>query len=603
MKLKKQFRAILASDMKVDENGRTVEISFSSEEPVDRYFGTEILSHDAGSPDFSRIEAGACPLLFNHDPDQLIGTVEGAWIQDKKGYAKIRFSESEDGEERLKQLQEGVLKNVSFGYMIKEIDQMPEQNGKPITFIAKDWEVFEISCVSVPADYSIGYGRDDEKLETEVKVNKIGEEKRETIKMSDKEKEIQPVDVKVVRGEAIAEERARISAISALGDKYKMKDLARQLIEGEKSVLEAREAIMEKVMSEQKPIEERSAIVGLSDKEIKEFDFRRALNALANPNDKKAQDAAAYEREVSEAACKKTGQSSRGILVPIDVLRGTSKRDLTVGSSTAGGNLVSTNLLAGSFIELLRNKSVVQSLGATVLNGLVGQVAIPRMTSGATAYWVAESGAPTEGAEAFDQVTMSPKTVGAFVDYSRKLLLQSSIDVGNMIKADLAQVLALEIDRASLYGSGSSNEPTGLKNISGINTVDFAANTPTWLEMIQLETEVAADNADIGSLAYLVNATGRGALKGVAKATNQAIFAWENDSVNGYKAVASNQVASNDFWFGNWKDLLLGFWSGLDLTVDPYAGATSGTVRIIALQDMDIAVRHPVSFCRGNNTL
>lgn len=603
MKLKKQFRAILASDMKVDENSRTVEISFSSEAPVDRYFGTEILSHDAGSPDFSRIDAGACPLLFNHDPDQLIGTVESAWVQDKKGYAKIRFSESEDGDERLKQLQEGVLKNVSFGYMIKEIDQMPEQNGKPITFIAKDWEVFEISCVSVPADYSIGYGRDDEKLETEVKVNKIGEEKRETIRMSDKEKEIQPVDVKVVRGEAIAEERARISAISALGDKYKMKDLARQLIEGEKSVLEAREAIMEKVMSEQKPIEERSAIVGLSDKEIKEFDFRRALNALANPNDKKAQDAAAYEREVSEAACKKTGQTSRGILVPIDVLRGTSKRDLTVGSSTAGGNLVATNLLAGSFIELLRNKSVVQSLGATVLNGLVGQVAIPRMTSGATAYWVAESGAPTEGAEAFDQVTMSPKTVGAFVDYSRKLLLQSSIDVGNMIKGDLAQVLALEIDRASLYGSGSSNEPTGLKNISGINTVDFAANTPTWLEMIQLETEVAADNADIGSLAYLVNATGRGALKGVAKATNQAIFAWENDSVNGYKAVASNQVASNDYWFGNWKDLLLGFWSGLDLTVDPYAGATSGTVRIIALQDMDIAVRHPVSFCRGNNTL
>lgn len=604
MKLKKQFRAIAASDMKVDQDSRTVEISFSSEAPVDRYFGTEILSHDAGSPDFSRIEAGACPLLFNHDPDKLIGTVEGAWIQDKKGYAKIRFSESEDGEEKLKQLQEGVLKNVSFGYMIKEIDQMPEQNGKPITFIAKDWEVFEISCVSVPADYSIGYGRDDEKLETEVKVNKIGEEKRETIKMSDKEKEIQPVDVKVVRGEAIAEERARISAISALGDKYKMKDLARQLIEGDKSVLEAREAIMEKVMGEQKPITGTETDIGLSTKEKESFSFVRAINALSNPNNQKMQEAAKYEFEVSEAAAKKAGKSSRGVYIPNEVLRH-SKRDLVVGTASAGGNLVPTNLVSGSFIDLLRNRLVLADAGMTVLSGLSGNVAIPKQTGGATAYMVAENAAPTESAPTFGQVTMSPKTLAAYVDFSRKLTVQSSLDIENMVRGDLIKVAGLYIDYLGLYGSGSSNQPSGVKVTSGVNAVNFGAAAPTYAEIVNMETLISSDNADVATMAYLVNAAGRGVLKGVDKASGAAQFVWEpGNTVNGYRALVSNQVATPsdpDYWLGNWSDLVLGLFGGLDLLADPYTGSKEGTVRVTIFQELDFAVRHAESFCYGNN--
>jgi hypothetical protein len=86
--------------------------------------------------------------------------------------------------------------------------------------------------------------------------------------------------------------------------------------------------------------------------------------------------------------------------------------------------------------------------------------------------------------------------------------------------------------------------------------------------------------------------------------SSTGMFIWEpGNTVNGYRTEVSNQVASNDFWFGNWADLLLGFWSGLDLLVDPYTGATSGTVRVVALQDVDVAVRHGESFARGNNTL
>ncbi len=297
--------------------------------------------------------------------------------------------------------------------------------------------------------------------------------------------------------------------------------------------------------------------------------------------------------------------------MPFDVLNHSNQRDLSVGTSTAGGDTVATDLLAGSFIELLRKRMVMSSLGVTMLNGLVGNIAIPRHTTASTAYWVAEATAPTEGQQAFDQVTMSPKTVAAYTDYSRKLLTQSSIDIENFVRGDLAKILAIELDRAALYGSGSSNQPTGIKLTSSINTVDFAAAAPTYAEIVSMETKIAVANADFGSLKYLTNARGRGGLKVTEKSASGTTgnFILLNDGqVNGYDLETSMQVegtsgSTEDFFFGNWADLLIGSWGGLDLLVDPYSLSTTGSVRIVTFQDTDIAVRHPESFCRGANTL
>jgi HK97 family phage major capsid protein len=342
------------------------------------------------------------------------------------------------------------------------------------------------------------------------------------------------------------------------------------------------------------------AEVGLTKKEVRQFSFLKAINAMANPQDKRAWEAAAFEREVSEAACKTYGRAAQGIFVPNDVIFG--KRDLTVGTNNAGGFTVATDLMADSFIEMLRNRSVVQRAGATVMNGLVGNVAIPKQSAGATAYWVAESGAPTESQQTLAQVTMSPKTVGAYTDFSRKLMLQSSIDIESFVRRDLAQVIALAIDAAALYGTGSNNQPTGVKATSGVNTKDFAATTPTFAELVAMESELAADNADIGTMSYLFNPAQRGALKTTEKSSTSAgQFVWEpGNTVNGYRTEVSNQVTAGDVFFGNFADLLIGFWSGLDLTVDPYSNSTSGTVRVVALQDVDIALRNAVSFCYGD---
>lgn len=596
-------RAISTEGLTVDAEARTVEFPFSSELPVERWFGDEVLSHKSGAADLTRLNDGA-PLLFNHNMDDIIGVVERAWMgEDKRGYAKVRFARTARADEILGMVNDGILRNVSFGYRIAE---MTEAGKDKKTYTATRWEPYEISAVTVPADNTVGFGRSDDGDAREVTVLRMEEpaapaEITEEITMT--EQAAAPVvDVQVVATQAAEAERSRIAAIAGLGERFKHADLARKLITDGKSLDEARAAFLEEIQVEQKPLTGKEADVGLSDKEVRQFSILRALNALANPSDKAAWEAAAFEREVSEAGAKAAGKSSRGIFVPGEILR--AQRDLTAGTASAGGNLVATELRADSFIDILRNKSIVQRAGATVMNGLVGNIAIPKQTGAATAYWVAESGAPTESQQTLGQVTMTPKTLGAYTDFSRRLILQSSIDVENMVRRDLAAVIALAIDTAALYGTGSSNQPTGLKLQSGINTKDFAATNPTFAELVSMETEIASDNADIGSMLYLFNPAQRGALKTTEKASGTAQFVWEpGNTVNGYATDVSNQITAGDVWFGVWSELMIGFWSGLDLTVDPYAGATSGTVRVIALQDVDVAVRNAVSFCYGDADL
>jgi HK97 family phage major capsid protein len=408
------------------------------------------------------------------------------------------------------------------------------------------------------------------------------------------------VDMEVVRSEAVKAERDRIASITALGERHEMPDLARQLIDGGKSLAEAREAILDQLGTRstmQQPIANVDLTtndVGLSEKEVKRFSFVRALNYLSNQGDANARRAAEFEIEVGKAAAEKYERSSNGIVVPNEVLR----RDLVVGTPSAGGNLVASELLSGSFIELLRNRMAMMQAGVTMLTGLQGNISVPRQTSAATAYWVGEGSSPTESQQAIDQVNMTPKTVGAFVDYSRRLLLQSSIDVEGMIRADLARVIALELDRAAIYGTGSSSQPLGLVNTTGIGSQTIST-FGTFAEYIGMETDVATANADAGSMRYIINAAARGALKSTSIVGTEARFVYENDEINGYPVIVSNQLTTNDALFGDFSQFVVGMWSGLDLTVDPYAGATAGTVRVIALQDVDYAVRQPAAFCYG----
>lgn len=613
-----QSREFKIDSRSIDEDNRTVQLSFSSEANVERWYGSEILDHKPGSVRLDRINDGGA-FLVNHDRNDQVGVVSDAKIEkDKVGRCLVRLGKSKRAEEIFQDIKDGIRTKVSVSYMVHEMVLESSKDGHD-TYRITDWEPTEISVVSIPADTSVGVGRSNEPAKTEPK-QPIKKENRtmdedEIEKTAPKAKtepqvrDMTPEERQKMQNDVRSQELKRINDLEAIGTKFTDfggAELARQAISEGKDADWLNAKILERA-GEKKPVPDGK--IGMNEREQKRYSFARALYALSNPGDKRAQELASFEREVSEAAAEKRGDPAKGLLVPYDVLVAPLQRDLVVGTSTAGGHTVATNLLSGSFIDLLRSRMVLNKLGATTLNGLIGNIAIPRQTAGATAYWVAESGAPSESQQAFDQVTMSPKTVGAYTEYSRKLLLQSSIDVENFIRSDLTKQIGLEIDRVGMYGSGSSNQPLGIKDTSGINTVNFAAMDPTFEEIVQMETEVAADNADEGTLAYAVNSRGRGALKTTEKATGTAQFIWGNDNrVNGYRAEVSNQLegdtsTTEDYFFGNWADLLIGFWSGLDLTVNPYSGDTSGTVRVVALQDVDVAVRHPQSFCRGANTL
>lgn len=590
-------RAASTEAITVDAESRTMEFPFSSELPVERWFGDEVLSHNAGAADLKRLNDGA-PLLFNHNMDEIVGVVERAWIdKDKRGYAKVRFAKTARADEVMGLVNDGILRNVSFGYRI--MDMVESKKSGQSTYTATRWEAYEVSMVTIPADPTVGVGRAEANEKRAVNLTREDPPAQPAETTNEDTMSEQTVDIQTIATQAAEAERSRIASISALGERFKQQDLARTLIDSGKSLDEARAAILESISVEQKPVTGTETDIGLTQKEVREYSFLRAMNALANPGDRAAWEAAAFEREVSEAGAKAAGKSSRGIFVPSEILR--NKRDLTAGTNNAGGFTVATDLLAASFIEMLRNRAVVMRAGATMLSGLVGNVAIPKQSAAATAYWVAENSAPTESQQTLAQVTMNPKTVGAWTDISRRLLNQSSIDVEAMVRRDLSSVIALAIDVAALYGSGSSNQPTGIKNQTGVNTKDFAATNPTFAELVAMETEVATDNADIGTMVYLFNPAQRGALKTTEKATNTAQFVWEpGNTVNGYRTETSNQVTAGDVFFGNFADLLIGMWAGLDLMVDPYSGSTAGTVRVVALQDIDIAVRNAVSFCYGD---
>lgn len=606
-------RALTFERAQINADARTAELAFSSETPYERWWGVEVLDNTASAVRLGRLTSGG-PLLMDHDTRDQVGVIESVRIDaDRVGRAVVRFGKSARAQEVWQDVQDGIRRNVSVGYAIHKATLVETSDTGLDTYRVTDWEPLEISLVSVPADATVGIGRSaadgsDNPIQTIITERQMSDTTTNTPAAPAAAAPATAIDHAAI--ERAATERAaqdytkRAADIIAIGEmfaKHGGERKAAEALRAGKTVEQFRADMLQHMSTQPVP----TADIGMTDKEARSYSFIRALNAMANPGDRKAQELAAFEREASEAVAARQGRAARGFYVPTEVQR----RDLNVTTATAGGNTVATNLLAANFIELLRNKMALTGLGAQFLSGLVGNIAIPRQTGGATAYWVAESGAPTESQAAFDQVTMSPKTVGAYSDISRKLLLQSSIDVEGFVRNDLATVLALAIDSAAINGTAADNQPRGLLATSGIGDVagGAAGAAPTWANMVELESDVAIANADVGTMGYLTNAKVRGKLKTTSKVSGQNGFIWEDGMVNGYNAAVSNQVPSNlvkggsgavcsAIIFGNWSDMIIGQWGTLDLMVDPYSGSTSGTVRVVALQDVDIAVRHAVSF-------
>jgi HK97 family phage major capsid protein/HK97 family phage prohead protease len=596
--IKKDNRAFRpASVRKIDAENRTVELAFSSEAEVQRWWGIEILDHSPGAVVMDRLRDGA-PLLVNHDDDDQVGIVESVSIDaDRRGRAVVRFGRSDRAEEIFRDVQDGIRKHVSVGYMIHDAKLTEERDGVDVWTVTS-WEPFEISLVPVPADISVGIGRSLEapKTEPETLVRKP--------EMDPKDQNTPaPVDAVAERKQATEAERARVRSIMEMGEKYGAADLARDAVKDGLSVADFQQRLLEHINGTiQRPLSEqmRDADVGLTDKEARNFSFIRVIRALVDPTDRRAQEAAAFEFEASRAAADKLGKDSDKFVIPTDVLtRALNTSTTGTVSGDTGGFGIATTLMAQSFVDILRNRATIMQLG-TVMGGLQGNIDIPKQVAAAQGYWVGEDGDATESNLDLGQISLSPKTVAAYSEITRKLMVQSSLDVEALVRADLAKALALTIDKAGYYGTGSDHQPLGIANQPGINAVAFADVQPTFAELVEMETQVALDNADVASMAYVGNAAFRGYAKTALKFPGIAGTIWEpGNTVNGYRAEVTNQIETGDVFMGNFSDLLVAMWGGLELLVDPYSNSKKGRLRVVVFQDVDFALRRTQSFCLG----
>lgn len=618
-----------------DQDSSVIRFPVASDTPIQRWYGKEILSHKKGAMVMGERQK-TLPLLFNHNRDKLIGVVEKLDQDEHRTYATVRFSTSEEGQKAKAMVDERVLVNCSFQYEIRDYDEIRGENREDDQIIATSWEIFEVSLVTIPADSNVGVYRD---FETNLKEKKMAIRDQENSENTVKDTEQQVKEN--VREAAIAEarraqtelenvrqsERQRIENIYSLCRQFNIDDSEREnMIRSNESIENIRSHVLDLLgRRSASPVGAASRGVsddmGLTAAERNNFSLVRALNAALTGDWSKA----GFEREVSQTLAKRSGRETTGFFMPSDI---TMQRDTTpgymVGQATQGGNLVATELRTGSFIDLLRAKAMVTRMGATVISGLVGNVEIPRQTGASTTYWLAENGAPTESNATFDKVSLKPKTIGALSSISRNLLLQSSMNVEAFVRNELAVSLALGIDLAALCGTGTNNQPTGIANVSGICTVEGGTNggSLTFDKLIDMETQVATANADVTNMYYLCNAATIGFLKKIKNTTGDYIWKPITEAVrngfpgevNGYAVGRSNQVRSglekgtakncHEIYFGNWADLLIGEWGFLEIDVNRYGDQLkSGGVEVRALQSIDIAVRHPKSFCLFSDAL
>lgn len=598
-------RAFLVTTDKpvIDKEARTVELSFSSETPVERWFGSEILVHSADAIDLSRLNNGH-PLLCNHDPEEQIGVVVRAWLDEstRKARAVVKFSRSADGEEVFQDVQDGIRGLVSVGYRVNSwLTEDTNGDGEPEVYRAVKWTPYEISIVSVPADPNVGVGRSAEQPKNSMNKNTLHDPGASGAGGGGAAAPV--IDLVAERNKIRTEEAQRTAEIHAIQSQFERfgvtRDDANSFIRDGKPVDEFRKLAMDKIGA--KPVETINPNIGMSEKEKRQFSVANAILQIATTGKLDG-----IEREASEAHCKRNGITlgdRRSFIIPHDV-NTFQKRALSVGTYASGGALVGVEY-DPTIIELLRNMPVLAQCGARqMVLPKVGNVLISKQTGGGTAYWLAENASVTESSMTVGQLLLTPKRLATYTLVSTSLLNQGSPDVEGLIRTDLATVLSLAKDKAGLHGLGAAGEPLGLLNTTGLGSASVSGSSISWANILAIEAALASANAEMGSIKWLTTPAARAVLKAEEKASSTAQFVCsENNMVNGYPLLVTNQLTSDKLIYGNWADMIMADYAGVEITVDQVTGLATDQVKVFAKLYCDIGIRHIESFVATSSTV
>jgi len=631
---------VIARDAAIDDEARTVELSISSDAPIDHWFGRIILDHSASSVRLDRMRAGA-PLLLNHSVDQQIGVLENARLDEGKLRATARFSRSTLATEIFQDIKDGIRRNTSAGFILHELDLEQKSDKGPNTYRSKDWEPLEASIAAVPRDISVGVGRslraegdDDEENQNDPEDDPADDkdptDEEETAARAARAAAGKTLQVRTQNMEtitppapnpfALMTERTQSFVTFAVGfgstdeRKAELEEMAREYALTNKTETEFFAAINDKRAAWQTALPKAAPIVSLTDSERKRYSIARAILSDANARDRDYRgETQCFELDISQEIERKLdapgAKKHGGFYMPtgIALARGLElqRAGLDTKTATKGQELVFTE--PGSFIEMLRNRAKVMLLGATVLPGLTGNVAFPRQTGAGTFVWVGENpGADVADSNLLlDQVVLSPKTGQSSTSYSRQLLQQGVANVDGLVQNDLVQINALAIDAASIHGAGAP-APTGIYSLTGVNAVAMGGAI-TFAKVVDMETVIEANNADVGTMAYLTTPEIGGKAKQAPVLANTiGLPIWQNGQMNGFRAEVSNQVsktlgagAEHGIVFGVWSELMIGEWGALEIITDPYRLKKQGMIEVTSFVMVDVNARHAKAFSKG----
>ena len=342
------------------------------------------------------------------------------------------------------------------------------------------------------------------------------------------------------------------------------------------------------------------------------FSMAKFIRELSGENGVQLTGAEAEVAQMGQEEAARNNVKLQGAAIPSSLLNARVFGGQNATTEADGGYLVGTEL---QYQEALRKRLVLAQAGANYVGGLVGNITLIE-GAGVSVSWEGENDEVADSKKAFSTRNASPKRCAVSVPISKQLALQSSFDVDTIILNDIYAAHAEGLETAALVGTGSDGQPTGLLNTSGIGSVDLGTNgaKPTWANIVDLETQIALKNADLGRLSYLTNPKVRGLLKTTLKADGVPGFIWERNEVNGYPIFASNVVPSDltkgtasktcsAILFGDWSQLWIMSWGGLDIVVDPYTLKKSGAYEVTLNAYHDIFVRRKEAFAAIKDAL
>ena len=600
-------RAIDSGSITINEEN-VIEISFASPTPYlridDGYTYNEILVISDDSVKWDRLVDQKCPLLLDHDMTKQIGVVERAWIEGDKLKAKVRFSECEFAQSILKDVKDEIRRNVSFGYIINDV-RTEIKNGEPDNVYVTNFEPYEISIVSCPADPNVGYKRslsEEEKMENKENI----------------EEEVKPQEDVVVEADetetkaACKEENKAACNVEETVEKTPVEEIKEEVVE---------EVVQEEMNDEAEEIRAAGELAGeeeLAEECIKGKksleDFKNLVkskrNINSNKNDKKDIQMKKYfsiSKAIRNACSQYKGDVSKdletqaiadnkralGIGEEYDVV--ISRRALAP-TATNGQELITGEYLPQEFVPALRPVTALSKTGYRIIPSTGHSVSFAVVTQGSTAKMYDLDGNLEDGDLKFATKELKPRKAGVCVPIPYSLLLQARPEIDAIVSDDIVKALDELKDKMALIGTGENNEPVGIAKTVGVNNVPVSSIF-TWEGVCTAEKLIRDSNDMSENLYWVMNSTNYTKFKTTLKDdVAGAEYLMTDGKINGYEAVINNALDDNTIILGNFDELVITPFDGLMLKVDDVTFIKKQAVQVICTESFDCICRRPASF-------